>query len=158
MKMNKNIILILSFLVSSCKQDAVSINHRDMSDVELKRKLLTEGSIDAYEDLRIKLLDEDETYILPYSIIMANKYNYSRAFYDVFEVLIISRGCEDYNLDCLDENTKELALKYLKLAVEKEDETASKVLIYYYDKGKSYPIKELYENEELINKAKENIK
>lgn len=158
--MRKLIIVILGFLFFSCKQNSsISINHRDNADIELKRKILEKGDIEAYQDLGIKLLDEDKAYLLSYSLVMANKYDYSKAYYDVFEILMTSNGCSvDYDLSCLDDLTKNMMLKYLRKAIEKGDKTASKILLDYYDKDKSYPIEELYRNVELINKAKMNIK
>ena len=51
-----------------------------------------------------------------------------------------------------------MALHYLKKAIEKGEVSASEILLDYYDKGKHYPIKELYSDKELVEKAKENVR
>ncbi|MDR1876888.1 MAG: hypothetical protein LBQ84_04620 [Flavobacteriaceae bacterium] len=125
----------------------------------LKSEVL-KGDTEAYESLSSHYFKYSLDSLLPYSLMMSDKFDYPRAYYDVFELIYITGegDCVDYNLICLNKEKRRLALEYLSKAIEKGDKTASRVLLDYYDKDSYYPIKELYENEELINKARENIK
>lgn len=138
---------------------ACTKNKRNITDFQQLKINIIKGNITSYEELSTKYFESNYLDMLPYSLMMANKYHYPRAYYDVYEILMVSGGCvEDHNLNCLDDLTKELALDYLKLAIEKSDKTASEIFLEYYNKGKSYPIKEFYENEALVEKAKINMK
>jgi len=139
----------------SCSSEKID-NEKILS---LKNDIL-EGDTSSYEKLSSYYFENCIDSLLPYSKIMADKYHYTRAYYDVFEIIYLSKSgeCVDYNLSCLDDEEKKVALYYFTKAIKKGDESASDVLIKYYDDGKSYPIKELYENEELIRIAKSNLR
>ena len=126
--------------------------------LSLKNDIL-EGDTSSYEKLSSYYFENSIDSLLPYSKIMADKFDYTRAYYDVFEIIYLSNSgeCVDYTLSCLDDEEKKVALDYFTKAIKKGDESASDVLIKFYDDGKSYPINELYENVELIITAKSNI-
>ncbi len=98
--------------------------------------------------------------LFPYSKIMATKYNYVRAYYDLFEAMYFncnSQNCLDYNLSCLEDDKRTIALNYLSEAIRIGDPSASAVVLDYYNTGKSYPVKELYENAQFIEIAQLNL-
>lgn len=131
---------------------------------ELKKEVILKGKIDSYNKLNtIYTKDGNKTDVLVYALIMAHKYNYSRAYYDVFELLYLtghyvesSENCFDYSLECLDSETKRMALEYLKKAIENGDSTASEILLDYYDINGFYPIRDLYDDKNLVEQARLN--
>lgn len=153
---NYIVFLFLVSLIITCSK-----TRDELSDSQIHKLKLNslKGDSISYERLSSFYFSNNYLELLSYSMIMAKKYDYSRAYYDTFEVLILLDGCVmDYNLGCLDKKDKELVLTYFVKAIEKGDFTASKILLDYYDEGKSYPIKELYTNKKLIEKAKLNLK
>jgi len=133
-----------------------SINGKKIEEL---KSLVLKGKTKEYEILISDYELNSYTEFLPYAILMANKYDYPKAHYDVFEILISIEHCViDYNLDCLDEETRILALHYFKEAINLGNRTASQILLDFYDKGKDYPIEELYKDVNLNEKAKSNIK
>ena len=104
---------------------------------ELKKLVISKGDTKAYYELQIAYLNVHyygEEYLL-YSIIMADKYNYPLAYFNVYHCLIsiLERHSEDGKID---EKTKELALKYLKEGVELNDGQSTHELseLYLEDK------------------------
>jgi len=89
---------------------------------ELKKLVLSKGDTIAYKELRIAYLNVDyyEEEFLLYSIIMADKYNFPKAYYYVYKCLTSIFEFHHYN-GKMDEKTKDLALKYLKEGVKLRD-------------------------------------
>jgi hypothetical protein len=172
-------IMFLSCLacVVSCSENKVQENKKDFSisnvhygyQIELKEKIICKGDIQAYQKL-IDIYSDDWNLedMLSYSIIMANKYHYSEAYYYVFKILTslpninanicVEDRCVDNGLYCLDDKTREMAISYFKNAIYNGSILASDELLNFYSKGKEYPVKELYEDTLLIKRAKENLK
>ena len=148
------IIALVVCVMYSCVQK----NEDNINVVSLKKGVLN-GDISSYEKLSSYYFRNGIDSLLPYSKIMADKFYYARAYYDVFEIIYLSNsgGCVDYNLSCLDNEEKKVALDYFIKAIKKGDESASDVLLKFYVDGKSYPIKEIYEDVELVELAKSNI-
>lgn len=170
------IIFFTFFLViTSCSKDKNKKNHNvvNIHDIEqqeilrsqeiIKSKILDSGDVESYNQVYQNYFKKGKTNeMLIYSLIMANEFKNEKATFDVFEILYLTghyknKDCYDYNLDCLDEDTKELAIHYLKLAINRGSYGASSVLLTFYDENKYYPIKELYNDTVLIKKAKKNI-
>jgi len=108
---------------------------------DIQNEVIRNGDIDAYEELAffyIMSCDDSnaELSLLPYSFIMAHKYNYPDTYYHIFEILTSIDGCSfDYDLRCLDEETRALALEYLIQAVERGEYNASFVFTeFIYNK------------------------
>jgi hypothetical protein len=131
------LILIFSFACKHKKEELCSVitfnNTRPIE--ELKQLVLTKGDTVAYDELAIAFMDEnfDEEYLI-YSIVMADKYNYPRAYYKVYECL--TEVFEHHGSNQIDEATKELAIKYLKRGVELKDAESTMYLGELYLKGK----------------------
>lgn len=153
------IILVFSLLITySCKEENKSqvVNE---NDIEKLKSSVFKGDIDAYNQLGYYYESNDYAEFLPYAILMANKFNFSRAHYDVFEILISTENCVvDYNLECLTKETRDLALEYFRKAIIMGDSTASDILLDFYNDKQYYPIKELYTDTSLVAKAKSSRK
>jgi TPR repeat protein len=71
---------------------------------------------------------------------MANKYDYTMAYYDVFDCLTLLYwdDCDNTScwLDSLDNQTRMMALEYLKKAADKGERNASWELGRLYIEGK----------------------
>lgn len=101
-------ILILIFIIScQKKQKNDKIKNNDtvvtMSQIttnydSLVKRVKYKGNIDAYDELFYGFMDSNEAErtdsTMIYSKIMAEKYNYEKAFFDYFKAL-----CEKYNID-----------------------------------------------------------
>ena len=130
--MKSTILVIISVVLITCnsteKKKVVSMNQPSKSLSELKN-LVKEGNTMAYDELSIAFLDEqysDE--FLIYAIIMANKYDYAQAYFDVFDCFI-----ETFRLDIIkiDEQTASLAIAYLEKAAKKGHEQAQEMVKEY---------------------------
>ena len=119
--------------------------------------ILTTGDTDFYQAFYDRYSDDcalDE--MLPYALIMANKYNYVSAYYHVFTILT-HLGCY-MGIEVLDPTTRELAVSYFKKAVYAEDFYASEDLLEDFCDTCLQPIKEFYTDTALTAKAIENLK
>jgi hypothetical protein len=161
--------LIIVCLMCSCNHSntnnpvVLSPNSYFTKEYEQIRKIVYYGDTIAYQ----KMFDDfDDNFRIPeflsYSLIMANKYDFTQAYYDVFYILTMLPQINEYECDtisfyCLDEKTRNFALEYFSLAINKGSIIASKQLLSEFCENQSFPIKELYFNKELIKKAKQNI-
>ncbi|MBO7226031.1 MAG: hypothetical protein J6V33_00425 [Bacteroidales bacterium] len=93
--------------------------------------------------------------LLPYALVMANKFNFTPAYYHVFEILV-QLNCER-TIDVLDSVTRYLAVSYFRKAIESGDKYASDCLLQEYCDTCTTPIKELYTDTVLMSKAFNNI-
>lgn len=69
------------------------------------------GDTNAYEELRVAYLDEtfNEEFLI-YAMVMANKYDYPQAYWDVFDHLRLMYWSD---INQIDEQTATLAIDYL---------------------------------------------
>ncbi|MBP1619062.1 MAG: hypothetical protein H6Q14_2889 [Bacteroidetes bacterium] len=82
--------------------------------------------------------------ILPLALIMANKFDYTQAYFDVYFSLYKlnslgenkSTRVNDWSLDKLDKKTQGMAIEYLKIAADKGYEQAKKILGLYRKEGR----------------------
>ncbi len=136
MKSVEFIIFIMVFLGCGVKNNEPikseveqSLNQPLKNITELKESVLYNGDIGAYNELDIAYLDHtfQEEFLL-YAMIMANKYNYPQAYYDVFTCLT-----DIYlsDLNQLDEKTASLAIDYLLQANEKGHHQAKDIVEEY---------------------------
>jgi len=91
--------------------------------------LVLDGNINAYKELHIAYLDSIPC-LLPYARLMADKYDYDIAYYDVYMCLTFRKGTPDESarLDSLDEQTRKMALDYLKKGAEKGEHNSLSTL------------------------------
>ena len=124
MKSNIIIVVIILALVFSCKKkEEAKVDYTDEnSGTVFSKKLSNQKLMDSSEKL---VLDSGDTLaynqlkgihyigeqklagLLYYSLIMSNKYNYKKASYDVYDILM-------YDNKVLDEKTKKIATDYLE--------------------------------------------
>ena len=139
-------ITAISFLLLiSCNNE---INHKaeitpipiskgENDEEKLKQLIISKGDIDAYKALSIIYLDYayPEEFIY-YALVMANKFNYPQAQYDVFSCLT-----DTYigNINTIDEDSANLAISYL-LKAYKNGHHQAKSMVNEYDI--KYDIKE----------------
>lgn len=106
-----------------------SMNQHTTNQNELKKAILFSGDIAAYQSLNTEYLDYNypEEFLL-YAMIMANKYDYPQAYFDVFTCLT-----DIYlsDLNQLDEKTASLAIDYLLKAYEKGHHQAKDMVEEY---------------------------
>lgn len=101
----------------------------DYSDsINAIKKKVSLGDTVAYKDLRVNYLEEPIAEFLPWCLLMANKYKYAPAFYDVYYTLITYNGYGRYSMDSLDVKTRQMALDYLKMAAYFKEENAIDIL------------------------------
>ena len=111
------------------KHNPTQILYIPVSVNQVKGNVLFKGSVDDYlvlKDLYAGTANPEE--ILFYSMLMAGKYDYTPANYDVYQALdsFFSRN----KLGDFDEETRRLAMQYLKFGAMKGDRAAIKA----YDK------------------------
>lgn len=153
---NKKKILVLIiytfiFIVFSCNRNKeIPMNNVSNSEMELYRKLAIEkGDTIAYKELELEINHSDG--FLYVSLIMANKYNYPLAYYNVFHCLVKQSNKKEFEaLGDLDEKTKKMALDYLIIGAERGDKQCQNILGNYYIEGK-YLKKDVEKGNQLIN-------
>lgn len=127
-------IILLSVLLMSCNNSEKksnrafeqSMNQPSKSLSELKSLVLNKGDVKAYDELIAAYLDESnsEEFLL-YAIIMANKFNYPQAYFDVYSCLV---NVFYSDITKIDENTAALAITYLEKAAKKGHEQAQEMV------------------------------
>jgi hypothetical protein len=134
------IILTITILFFSCnlenkKEENKHEKHNELSfstnqqgnsnETELKMAVLYEGDTQSYERLDIAFLDYSfQEEFLIYALIMANKYDYPQAYFDVYVCLtnVFSDISE------IDEATANLAISYLLKAKDKGHHQANDIV------------------------------
>lgn len=125
-KMRYNIIIFICLLLIGCslkKEDTMKkdgdtpMNQPLRSETSLKEAILINGDTDAYYELKIAYLDHpfQEEFLL-YAMIMANKYNYPQAYFDVFDCFVLSYWSD---ITKIDEQSANLAIEYLTKAYDR---------------------------------------
>ncbi|MBP1645935.1 MAG: hypothetical protein H6Q16_1510 [Bacteroidetes bacterium] len=113
------LIVILPLILLSCsKKDKHerSLNDTGHDIQKLREDVLYRGDFDAYNSLSIECLDYHPGEILPFAIIMENKYNDSSFCIDIYESIeqIYYAGNSDY----IDERTAKMAIENLEKAAK----------------------------------------
>jgi hypothetical protein len=111
------------------KEEEVTMNQPLRNETDLKKAILIGGDKDAYYELKIAYLDYSYTEeFLLYAMIMANKYDYPQAYFDVYFFLtqVFSR-----NIKNIDECSAKLAVEYLLKAYEKGHHQAKDIVEKY---------------------------
>lgn len=138
--MKRSLVILLVFInLVSCKNktnpNEVSINTSTHPDKELEQLILQKGDSSAYYELSMQYLDYGYEKFLPFALIMANKYDYPQAYFDVFSCLweIYGKTTTRFMLlDSLDYTTQKMAIDYLKKASFKGHGQAKEILGEYY--------------------------
>lgn len=148
-------LLLFMIILSSCNESQMkSMNQPDKPLKELKEKVIKTGDVQSYEELSTAYMDYSIGEFLPYALLMANKYNYPRAYYDVYESLVLMQSVGQGTIDSLDPKTLTMALEYLKLSSEKGLLLGKKILGQYYIDGK-YLSKDTIKGNQLLRESGE---
>lgn len=122
-----------------------SMNQPTVSESELKKAVLYKGSTSAYDELSISYLDHSiQEEFLFYAMIMANKYNYPQAYFDVYFYLTLTFSTDISNID---DKSANLAVEYLLKAYEREHHQAKDIVEEYSvtsDKNSKEQIKRIF--------------
>lgn len=121
-------VILIAFMLGCSK----ATNHKNewvcmnyMGDVDSLAELVMQGDSNAFDKLDTGTMNDlSGAAILPYAFLMADKYHYSRAYYLVFWKLLSPYFMGSVELDsinCLPDETKRLAINYLKKGVEAND-------------------------------------
>ena len=124
------LIIILSFtiwkLCSNSRLERISFNEPFECKEILKKAVIDNGDIDAYKSLYYVYLDYSisEEFLL-YAMIMANKYDYPQAYFDVFNNLTKVYWND---LTRMDNKSAKIAMEYLIIAAEKGHHQAQEMV------------------------------
>jgi hypothetical protein len=135
------------------------MNYSKESIYDLENKVYTKGDTIAYNKLNIAYLDMNPKQRFYTDFIMANKYDYTLAYYNVFLTLCqlnnIDLSVENLDLNRMDKKTCTFSLDYLKVAAERKLPDAMNILGNLYINGK-YIEKNINKGNELIQDAEKN--
>jgi len=114
----------------------ISINDR-LSNVDLEKAekdILTNGDTSAYLDLRIEYLDLPPEELLPYANVMADKYNFPLACFDIYTYIEIKHNLIGAKLskELIGEADYDLAIKHLIKGAELGDKQCMSTIDEYY--------------------------
>lgn len=136
-------ILFFFFAVTSCNSKRGDNTVRSMNDPgipisELKELALEKGDTNAYYTLFIAYLDYPSGEFFPIALKMANKYDYTQAYFDCYAAILDYNGVysPDKPLDKIDLKTRNLAIEYLIIGAMKGHEQSIETLKDYYLKDK----------------------
>ena len=126
MKIKITFISILILLGYSCNNNrnedrGKSMNEPSRPMSELEYLVVEKGDTNAYEELDIAYLDYEHGKFFKFAKVMADKYDYTQAYYDVYFQTLKStqRKGTTLSLDSCTIEERQLAIKYLKLAEKK---------------------------------------
>ena len=144
--------VIITISLFSCKQKSVEVTPMNNTrPIEELRQLVLKGDTVAYNELEIAYIESGHSEEkLVYAIFMAHRYNYPPAYFDVYHYLRIVS--ESYGRT-MDEKTKEMAIRYLKKAVELKNCGALGELSILYEKGE-YVAKDTVMSKKLAEESK----
>jgi TPR repeat protein len=138
----------------------VSCNDGKLFDSEIKESkkvIIDKGDKYTYTKLYFYYSNKKEyELILPYTLVMAYKYNDADAYFQIYDIMIriYNNGEFDYTLiKNLTPKNREFAMRHLLKSSELGDFTAKGFLAKYYREGNYLP-----KNIELATKLEEEIK
>ncbi len=118
-----SILILLGYSCNNSKNEArgKSMNETIRPISELEYLVVVKGDTNAYRELDIAYLDLEHGKFFKFAKVMADKYDYKQAYYDVFIQTLKStrRKGTTLSLDSCTIEERQLAIKYLKLAEEK---------------------------------------
>ena len=142
--------IFLGFLFSDMfsSKDNLANNHKlnsanEYNQNELIEIIIKTGDTIKYEQLRSEFYNRFPLEFLGISIIMANKYNYTQAYYDVFDGIHLALKASNQNVDKFnfsnyDFKTKKFALEYLNEAVKRNHGDAILIKCQYDSSCNNY--------------------
>lgn len=152
------ILILFSVFLICCKEtDSSSLTAKEI--VQLKNDIVNRGSQSSYARL-------DNHYrnsagyieILPYSMIMINKFNNKYSYIRILEVLIKMNNDGKYELSSiknLNKGDRDFAIYYLRKGVNQEDPESTKILSELYKYG--WAVSKDLKKSDSLHIAYENI-
>lgn len=138
-------ISFLSFFIN-CAEKKTDVEEVDLPlstivDIGYYRDLAIEkGDTIAYIELSMEYMESIHYDFLYTALIMANKYNYPEAYFDVYFCLTdYSNKAENTELSGVDKKTRTLALEYLNEGAKLGDKGCKRILAYHLLEGKYLP-------------------
>ena len=124
--MRNFIVILLIIIALGCSKSSDYNKHtvtpNYMGDVDSLAELVMRGDSVAFDKLVIGTCNDlGGGAILPYAFLMADKYNYSSAYFYVYWKLVSVYSVGHFEIDSINtipEQTRNLALKYLKKGVD----------------------------------------
>ncbi len=130
----KHIAVISLIIVAlGCNRNS-EVVERSMNDYgydmdSLRRLVIQKGDTTAYGDLYIMALDYDPNEMMPYTFIMASKYDYPPAYIDFCHSLMdlynLDRSKDTIDFSLVDKDTRVLLFHYLRKAEEVDVDTTT---------------------------------
>jgi hypothetical protein len=133
------LIVLLFLYFISCSKVTVPERMTDSELWKLKKKV-AKGDKDAYYLLMIQFMQNSEL-LLPYALMMSDKYDYPTAMIDVYSCYIYMNDLYEpgafstNSLDSLSSESRNMALEYLFKAYQKSG-YGTQYLAMYYRNGK----------------------
>lgn len=121
--------IIASFILAGIFLSCTTTQEVPPKDV-LQRDVLEYGDTNAYNQLRFYYFDAD---LLPYSIFMADKYQYKAAFSTIYHIM--DDHFKTNNIE-FDSATCQYVLYYIRKGVEQKDESCAILMCDAYLRGK----------------------
>lgn len=148
-------ILLLTLIILISCEDKEIIRKEEL--VNYKNEIILTGNVYTYSKLSL-FFEKEKNYesILPYSLIMAYKYNNADAYFDIYRITIKlnNDGVFDYKaITKIDPKTSKFAIDHLKISVDLGDITAKKYFAKYHEEGIFFK-----KNLELVKRINEEIK
>lgn len=138
-------VIITKYQISIVKSGR-TMNQPDRPKYELQQDVWLRGDTDSYQRLSLAYIDSNpakEGFFWPFY--MANQYGYPQAYWDVYFFLeqTYMGSYLDSALYKMDSQTRSFAIRYLKIAAEKNESNAIRKLQEF--KEKKYPTEWLVE-------------
>ena len=159
-------IIFFSVSCSGEKKNLIDLSSIEQSSIveirEFKAKALV-GNRTAYNNLFNIYIDYGQLEdLLPFALIMSNKYGDESACMDVYHSLKelndnMQVTNEDYRLDSLDVRTRNLAIDYLHYAYLKDISESAFILSVYYREGKYIQKNDLIADKLLYMYEKDSV-
>jgi hypothetical protein len=146
MKIIYYVIVIFYLVQVSCSnknsKEEVTITVKSMNQPErpisvLRDLVISKGDIGAYEELCIAYMDFEHGDFYEIAKIMADKYDYPAAYYEVYIQILkpTQRAGVTINLDSCSNEERLEAINYLKMAYEKGHKPSGDELEYLKKEG-----------------------
>lgn len=89
------------------------------------------GDTNAYNQLAHINLTHPEDQLF-WALLMAHKYDYNLAYFDVFSCLLDANLCQGYSMDKVDAKSRKMALDYLLIAAKKGHKQSKEIIKDYF--------------------------
>src|SRR5690554_503170 len=129
------VILFSNMYLINAQEDFKYYLPEGVSEDSLINIIINNGGINEYKLISLYYFgNKPIAAILPYSLIMANKWNYPPAMLEVYQSLLLLYNCSFYqNIEVMDKKFRNIALEYLIMYYENANEGKQKEYIRKFD-------------------------